>query len=245
MTKKLPLQDGMYALVDDEDYEKCKYHTWYINITSGYINVASDSVGVLSRFLLEEVKEDSYVLFKNGDRLNFKRDNLIISDKFEKAGKRRGVRNSSSKYKGVFRRKTGKWTSQLTYKGKRYYLGTFENEEEAAIAYNKKAIEVHGEKAFQNLIGNENSAVITEKSWKDKQVKRYPRKEGLRGVNFNKKRNRWETHIQKNNNRYYLGSFDHENQAAKAYDKKAYELYGDEAILNFPEMIEEYKGVIK
>lgn len=39
----------------------------------------------------------------------------------------------------------------------------------------------------------------------------------------------------------YLGYFTDEVEAAKAYDKKAYELHGDKAILNFPENLEEYK----
>ena len=36
---------------------------------------------------------------------------------------------------------------------------------------------------------------------------------------------------------YYLGTFDDEVEAAKARDRKAYELEGEYAYLNFPEEI--------
>lgn len=52
------------------------------------------------------------------------------------------------------------------------------------------------------------------------------------GVWYNKTENRWASEIRKNNVRYNVGRFDTEIEAAKAYNKKAYELYGDDAKLN-------------
>lgn len=43
----------------------------------------------------------------------------------------------------------------------------------------------------------------------------------------------------------YLGSFHEEIEAAKAFDLKSYELFGEKTILNFPEFKEEYKKIIK
>lgn len=57
---------------------------------------------------------------------------------------------------------------------------------------------------------------------------------GFKGVHFEKKINKYVSHIAYNNKSIYLGSYNNREEAAKAYDKKAKELYGDFAQLNFP-----------
>ncbi|MCT6924599.1 hypothetical protein [Metasolibacillus sp.] len=53
-----------------------------------------------------------------------------------------------------------------------------------------------------------------------------------------KKGNHYYAMIQVNGKKHWCGSYLHESAAAEAYDKKAYELLGDKAILNFPENYE-------
>ncbi|WP_107842020.1 hypothetical protein [Metasolibacillus meyeri] len=57
-----------------------------------------------------------------------------------------------------------------------------------------------------------------------------------RGVT--KKGNRYYAMIQVDGKKHWCESYFHEILAAEAYDKKAYELLGDKAILNFPENYE-------
>lgn len=64
---------------------------------------------------------------------------------------KRGSKNSSSKYKGVTKVKN-KWVASIGYQNKRYYLGRFKNEDDAALAYNEKAKELFGEYAYINKI---------------------------------------------------------------------------------------------
>ncbi len=47
--------------------------------------------------------------------------------------------------------------------------------------------------------------------------------------------NKWQAHITCRGKYYYLGLFDDEVAAAKARDRKAWELHGEFAYLNFPE----------
>lgn len=56
-----------------------------------------------------------------------------------------------------------------------------------------------------------------------------------KGVCWNKKHKQWCANITHNKKTYYLGHFSNEAKAAKAYDKKAKELFGEFACLNFGE----------
>ena len=61
--------------------------------------------------------------------------------------------NTSSKYKGVsLNKSTGEWRSRILVDNKHIHLGYFKSEEEAALAYNKKANEHFGEFANLNVI---------------------------------------------------------------------------------------------
>ena len=48
----------------------------------------------------------------------------------------------------------GKFQASIIKEGKRYHLGCYKTEEEAAEAYNKKAIELYGEYANLNIISS-------------------------------------------------------------------------------------------
>lgn len=64
------------------------------------------------------------------------------------------ISGKKSKYKGV--RLTNKstviWSARITFNKKEMHLGTFNNEDDAARAYNKKAKELFGEHADLNII---------------------------------------------------------------------------------------------
>ncbi len=55
-----------------------------------------------------------------------------------------------------------------------------------------------------------------------------------KGVSWDKRRNKWVSNIGHDYKRIYLGCFDVPEDAARAYDAKAQELYGEFAYRNFP-----------
>jgi len=59
---------------------------------------------------------------------------------------------------------------------------------------------------------------------------------GYKGVCWNKKTKKWQAYIKKNSNQIHLGQFFCLIKAAKAYDQKAIELFGEYANPNFPEI---------
>lgn len=61
--------------------------------------------------------------------------------------------SGSSKYKGVcWHKRSNKWMASFSWNKVNHYLGIHAFEKDAALAYNKKAIEIHGDKAILNLI---------------------------------------------------------------------------------------------
>ena len=63
----------------------------------------------------------------------------------------RNVRPKNKNYRGVHQCGDS-FTSRIAMNGEDYYLGVFHTEEEAAIAYNKKAKELYGNLASLNKV---------------------------------------------------------------------------------------------
>ena len=57
---------------------------------------------------------------------------------------------------------------------------------------------------------------------------------GFRGVHWSKQHKKWQAQIQTKGKKIFLGYFDTAEEAAHAYDAKAFELWGSNARLNFP-----------
>ena len=57
----------------------------------------------------------------------------------------------SSKFKGVSKNDSGKWVAHIATYRVSHYIGTFKTEIEAALAYDEKALQLHGEFAKINF----------------------------------------------------------------------------------------------
>jgi len=59
----------------------------------------------------------------------------------------------------------------------------------------------------------------------------------FKGPCWDKAKRRWVVYIRHDGRNVFIGRFRDEAEAARAYDHKAYELFGEYAYLNFPEEI--------
>ena len=89
---------------------------------------------------------------KDGNGLNNQRENLRLASTIQNGQNRRPDKRGSSKYKGVcWKSRRSHWEASIQHNGKRIHLGCFQNELEAARAYDKTALEFFGEFARINL----------------------------------------------------------------------------------------------
>jgi len=74
------------------------------------------------------------------------------AEKYRQLASRPNLRKKFSKYRGVTQNPNPKkpYRASLCYQGKKYFLGAYETELEAARAYNQHAAEIIGDHAILN-----------------------------------------------------------------------------------------------
>lgn len=90
---------------------------------------------------------------KDRNAMNDKIENLREADRFENSRNTTSRKASTSKYLGVsFNSQHSKWVSNIQFNHEKIYLGWFDIEHDAAIAYNKASKELFGDFANLNII---------------------------------------------------------------------------------------------
>lgn len=106
----------------------------------------------MHRVILGITDRSTHVDHINHDGLDNRRENIRSGTHQQNHFNRRGNRDSSSRFKGVFFCSSQrKWTAAIKKDGQRTYLGRFANEEDAARAYDEAAREMFGEHAYLNF----------------------------------------------------------------------------------------------
>lgn len=132
--------------------------------------------------------------------------------------------NKVSQYKGVtWVNKTKNWYASFWSKiEKRYiYIGSFYDEIDAAQAYNDYLIKNNVKDSKPNDISKGYSNVSVGVASKRKTSSSYT------GVSYCKDKDNWRSYIKFGRKRIYIGYFKTELDAARAYNEKAIELYGE------------------
>ena len=146
----IKLTRGLYAKVDDEDFDELQKYKWYaVKCAQKYY--ARRTEGGRKIYMHRQLAGYPPRLFvdhKDGDSLNNQKHNLRNCSQSENMANRSGY--DEGKYKGVFV-EGAKFRARIGYQGRLIHIGIFETEIQAAIAYDKKAEELFGEFAETNF----------------------------------------------------------------------------------------------
>lgn len=152
---KFPIYDikgniKCYTLIDKRDLGRMKASKWSL-MGRGYIKGRIDKKNVyLHRFIMNETDPLIVIDHINRDPLDNTRKNLRRATRKENAFNRVKCKNKSSKFKGVcFDKNNGLWQSYYKIDQKKYLIGHYNNEKDAAKQYDIKAKQYFGK--FANL----------------------------------------------------------------------------------------------
>jgi hypothetical protein len=163
--REIKLSQDKVALVDNEDYEWLSQWKWSaFQNRSGYYAVRNERVKemggikrsrklILMHREILQAKDDMDVDHWDGNGLNNQRYNLRECPHADNMKNQKVNSVNKTGYKGVYwNKKNRKYVANIGVGGTCVYLGSFETAEDAALAYNQRAVEVYGEYARLNII---------------------------------------------------------------------------------------------
>jgi hypothetical protein len=145
--RKIYLGFGYLTLLDPDDYYRVKHFKWWVhsNGTSLYAARTAITPDLKSKIIylhrqIMDPPEDRVVDHRFGDTLDNRRQNLRIVTQAENMRNRRKRKNTSSRFIGVsFRKSRHIWDGNIRVNGRKLWLGSFDNEIDAARAYDAAA----------------------------------------------------------------------------------------------------------
>jgi len=152
--KEILLTAGQVAIVDEDDYERLNKLSWQVS-SRGYANRRVYLKGnqystlIMHREIMQP-PDDMQVDHINGNKLDNRKQNLRICTASQNS-------MNSNRQKGLYRgvtwhKRDRKWRANIGANREKIYIGQFDCPHEAAKAYNKKALELHGEFARLNVM---------------------------------------------------------------------------------------------
>ena len=153
---------GLVALIDDEDFGLISQYHWYANWNKGvqtfYVRGFISGKGMSERKiiymhrLIMDANPNEQVDHIDHNGLNNQKANLRFCNHSQNAANKRKQRGeSTSKFKGVsWDERHKKWQAQIKLDSKLIRIDYFDDEIDAAKAYDKKAIELFGDFAMTN-----------------------------------------------------------------------------------------------
>lgn len=244
-TLRVPVGRGSFALIDAADLPLVAAHTWHLHERRGSHGAMTEVGGrrVFMHSLILGLRAGERAYHRNGDRLDNRRGNLALAPLARRAPRA----NPSSGYIGVrFHERDRRWHAYIRIDRRTIHLGSYRSAVEAALAYDEAARRLFGENVALNLpdasafrtarVGavRESARLRVAAHGSGLAVPHIDSSSRYRGVSYRISEGAWLASIQVEGKRRTLGRFATPEEAARAYDRAAWEALGPRARLNLP-----------
>lgn len=170
---------------DYDIFENLRQHSSGVPVFQKYLETVNDKMKIESIYLalfiakkfipVPDTSKKMYLNFENGDKLDLRLKNLRWIP-MSQLSRNRVTKHNKTGFRGVRQTPQGKFVAMIFNGIKQVYLGTFESAREAALAYNKKSIELFGISDNLNQVDRDGNPIPYEVSEELKQKKRHRRR---------------------------------------------------------------------
>ena len=158
--RRINLGEGRFTIVSPRDFYWLNNFHWFSTGTGELIYAVRHVYLPKGRMKMVRMHREIkgfpaglLVDHQNNNTLDNRRANLRLATSSQNLSNRRiNKSKSSSQFRGVrFRKERGCWSAQITINGKAFWLGSYDNETDAAKTYDTAAKKYFGEFAKLNF----------------------------------------------------------------------------------------------